>query len=267
MERKTILGLEKIKNRKNKYKLITNDKDYIISEDMVIKHYLFKDKTYSNEEFEKIIEDILEDEFFNKIINLLSISLKSEYEIIEYIHKNEYKNKTFLKQHQIQNIIDKLKQLNYIDDNKLCINLIDYYIRNNKGPLYIKQKLKEKHIEDNIVNKNLNVYDEQTENEIILKIINKEHYKDVPIKKFKLLLTNKLLRNGFSSRLVYTHIDNLQLEDNSINLIEKDYQKALNKISKKDKTESEKKQLIINYLLSKGYEYKIIKQFLNNSSN
>ena len=38
-----------------------------------------------------------------------------------------------------------------------------------------------------------------------------------------------------------------------------DYLKAYNKVSKKEKTESEKKQLIINYLLSKGYEYKLIK--------
>jgi SOS response regulatory protein OraA/RecX len=35
----------------------------------------------------------------------------------------------------------------------------------------------------------------------------------------------------------------------------------------KNKSESEKKQLIINGLLSKGYEYSLIKKYLNNSSN
>ena len=94
---------------------------------MIIKHYLFKDKTFTEKEFKKIIEDILEDEYFNKVINLLSISLKSEYEIIKYIHTNEAKNKTYLKDNQIDNIINKLKQFNYIDDNKLSISLIDYY--------------------------------------------------------------------------------------------------------------------------------------------
>ena len=266
MKEVKILGIEK-KERSKKFKLITTEEDYLISEDMIIKHYLFKDKTFTEKDFKKIIEDILEDEYFNKVINLLSISLKSEYEIIKYIHANETKNKTYLKDNQIQNIINKLKQLNYIDDNKLSISLIDYYIRNNKGPLYIKQKLKEKKIDETIINANLKVYTSDIEEEIIVKIIKKENNKNLPIKKFKLNLSNKLLRNGFSSNLVYKLIDKLVVEDNSKELIEKDYLKALNKVSKKEKSESEKKQLIINYLLSKGYEYQLIKEFLNNCSN
>ena len=95
-----ILGIEK-KERSKKYKLITSEEDYVVSEDMIIKHYLFKDKTFTEKEFKQVIEDILEDEYFNKVINLLSISLKSEYEIIKYIHTNEAKNKTYLKEKQI----------------------------------------------------------------------------------------------------------------------------------------------------------------------
>ena len=261
-----ILGLEK-KQRSKKYKLITSEDEYVISEDMIIKYQLFKEKTFTEKEFKLVIEDILEDEYFNKVINLLSISLKSEYEIIQYIHTNEIKNKTFLKEKQVKNIIEKLKQFNYIDDNKLAINLIDYYIRNNKGPLYIKQKLKEKKIDESIINSSLLGYTSDIEEEIIVKIIKKENNKNLPVKKFKLNLSNKLLRNGFSSSLVYKLVDKLEVEDNSSLLIEKDYLKALNKVSKKDKTESEKKQLIINYLLSKGYEYRLIKDYTNNSSN
>ena len=92
-----------------------------------------------------------------------------------------------------KNIIDKLKQLNYIDDNQLSINVIDYYIRNNKGPLYIKQKLKEKKIDENIINSNLKVYTSDLEEEIIVKIINKENNKNLPLKKFKINLSNKSL--------------------------------------------------------------------------
>lgn len=260
-----ILGIEK-KQRSKKFKLITTEDDYTVSEDMIIKHYLFKEQTFTEKEFKKIIEDILEDEYFNKVINLLSISLKSEYEIIKYIHTNEAKNKTYLKDNQVQNIIKKLKQLNYIDDNKLCISVIDYYIRNNKGPLYIKQKLKEKHINENIINSNLKVYDNSIEEEIIVKILSKETCKNIPLKKLKMNLCNKLIRNGFSSNLVYKHVDQFEFEDNSIDLIEKDYLKIYNRVSKKEKTDSEKKQLIINGLMSKGYEYSLIKDFLNNSS-
>ena len=260
-----IISIEK-KERSKKFKLITTKDEYVVSEDMIIKHYLFKDKIFTEKEFDKVIEDILEDEYFNKVINLLSISLKSEYEIIKYIHTNEAKNKTYLKDNQIDNIINKLKQFNYIDDNKLSISLIDYYIRNKKGPLYIKQKLKEKKIDEEIINSNLKSYTSEIEEEIILKLLQKESNKNLPIKKYKMNLQNKLLRNGFSPNLVYSLVDNLQVEDNSIELIEKDYLKALNKVANKDKTESEKKQLIINSLLSKGYDYRLIKDYLNNCS-
>lgn len=266
MENITILSVEK-KQKSKKYKVITDDLEYQVSEDMIIKHHLFKDKIFTKKEFDKVIEDILEDEYFNKVINLLSISLKSEYEIIQYIHNNEAKNKTYLKAKQINNIIEKLKQLNYLDDSKLCENVIDYYIRNNKGPLFIKQKLKEKKIDESIINDKIQCYDYALEEEIIVKIISKENNKNLPIKKYKQNLSNKLIRNGFNSSLVFKIVERMTIEDNSESLIEKDYIKVYNRVKDKNKTDSEKKQLIINGLLSKGYEYSLIKKYINSCSN
>lgn len=257
-----ILSIEK-KQRSKKYKVITDELDYTVSEDMIIKHQLFKDKVFTEKEFEQVIKDILEDEFFNKVLNLLSYSPKSEYEIINYIHTNEYKNKTFLSENQINNIMKKLEQLGYINDETLCENIIDYYIRNNKGPLYIKQKLRDKKIDDKIIDEKLKCYDYILEEEIITKLLQKESNNNLPIKKFKLNLSNKLIRNGFTSSLVFKLIDKQKYDDNSNDLIEKDFDKVYNKVMKKEnKSESEKKQLIINGLLSKGYEYQLIKNIM-----
>ena len=66
-----ILGIEK-KPKSKKYIIITEDLNYTVSEDMVIKHQLFKEKSFTEDEFKQVIEDILEDEYFNKVINLLS---------------------------------------------------------------------------------------------------------------------------------------------------------------------------------------------------
>lgn len=266
MKEITIISIEKRK-RSSKFNIITTEDDYIVSEDMVIKHHLFKDKTFTEKEFKQVIEDILEDEFFNKVLNLLSISYKSEYEIIQYIHTNEIKNKTFLKEKQVQNIISKLIELGYIDDERLSNSVVDYYIRNNKGPLFIKQKLKEKKVAEDIINRSLEAYDNKLEQEIIIKLIEKENNKNLPLKKFKMNLCNKLIRNGFNSNLVYRLVDNKTFEDNSESLIEKDYLKIYNRIKDKNKTDSEKKQLIINGLLSKGYEYSLVKKVLKDSSN
>lgn len=266
MDQIKILSIEKNKKSK-KYKVITDDLDYTVSEDMIIKHQLFKDEVFTKKEFSKVIEDFLEDEYFNKVINLLSMSYKSEYEIIKYIHTNETKNKQYLKEDQIQNIIKKLKQLNYLNDEKLCEYTIDYYIRNNKGPLFIKQKLKEKKVDEKLINEKLLCYDPSLEKEIIVKLIEKENNKNLPVKKFKMNLINKLVRNGFDSSIVYNLVDKVTFEDNSESLIEKDYNKIYNRIKDKNKTDSEKKQLIINGLLSKGYDYSLIKKYLNSCSN
>lgn len=261
-----ILNVEKI-TKKNKYKVITTENEYIVSEDLVIKYQLFKDKSYSKQYFEEVFQSIIQDTFLNKIINLLSISNKSEYEVIKYIHTQEEKNKQYLTENQINNIISILYQYNYLNDNKLCINLIDYYMRNNKGPLFIKQKLKEKKINEKLINTNLNVYNHLKEEEIIAKIIIKESDEKLPINKQKQNIINKLLRNGFTPSLVYSITNKTEFNDNSEQFIIKDYWKIYNRVKDKEKTDNEKKQLIINYLLNKGYDYKAIKEVINNSDN
>lgn len=261
-----ILNVEKIK-KNNKYKVLTTENEYIVSEDLLIKYQLFKDKTYSKQYFEDVIQSIIQDSFLDKIINLLSISNKSEYEVIKYIHTQEEKNKQYLNNIQISNIISILHQYNYLDDNKLCVSLIDYYIQNNKGPLFIKQKLKEKKIDEKLIINNLTTYDSSKEEEIIVKIIEKESNDELPINKQKQNIINKLLRNGFTPSLVYSIISKTNFVDNSGQLIMKDYSKVYNRVKDKDKTSNEKKQIIINYLLNKGYDYQIIKEVINNSYN
>ena len=59
MKEITIISIEKRK-RSSKFNIITTEDDYIVSEDMVIKHHLFKDKTFTEKEFKQVIEDILE---------------------------------------------------------------------------------------------------------------------------------------------------------------------------------------------------------------
>lgn len=258
-----IIALEK-KPRSKKYKVITNEEDYNFSEEMLIKYHIFKDQVFTKVEFEKILDDSLVDDYFNKVINLLSISLKSESEIIKYIHDKERVSKKYLKDNQINSIIEKIKQLGYLNEERLCDYILDYYYRNNKGPLYIKQKLIEKKVDRLLIEDTLKKYSYDMEEEAIDKILEKENNKNYTVKKYKMNLTNKLLRNGFSSNIVYKKIDKLKVEDKSNELIEKEFNKIYDKVNKKDITDHEKKQMIINKLLSKGYEYQLIKQYIKN---
>lgn len=258
-----IISVEK-KARSKKYNVITSEEDYTISEDMLIKYHIFKDSVFTKKEFDKILQDLIQDEYFNKVLNLLSFSLKSEYEIIQYIHENERKSKKYLKEKQLNDLIGRLKSLRYLDDEILCNHTLDYYYRNKKGPLFIKQKLIEKKVDKSLIDKTLDKYSYDMEKELIEEIISKEYNNNLTVKKFKLSLSNKLIRNGFSNSLVYNLVDKMEVEDLSLDLIEKDYNKLLSKVDKKDKTDYEKKQLIINGLLQKGYEYQVIANYLKN---
>ena len=256
-----IISVEK-KPRSKKYNIVTSEEDYTISEDMLIKYHIFKDSVFTENEFKKIIEDLTLDEYFNKVLNLLSFSLKSEYEVIQYIKENEKKTKKRLSLTQIDELINRIKSFGYLNDELLCNHVLDYYYRNKKGPLYIKQKLIEKKVDKQLIDSTIKNYTYEMEKELIEEIISKENNNNYTVKKFELNLSNKLIRNGFSNNIVYNLVEKLEVEDNSLELIEKDYNKLLLKISKKDKTDYEKKQLIINGLMQKGYEYQVISKYL-----
>lgn len=256
-----ILGLEK-KQISKKYKVVTSEDDYNFSEDMIIKYHIFKDAVFTKKEFDKILEDSLKDDYFNKVLNYIGASPKSVYEIEKYIHDKERKSKQYLKEYQIQEIIDRVEKLGYLNDEELCNNVLDYYIRNNKGPLFIKNKLIEKRIDENLIEEVLQKYTYDIESDVIDRVISKEKNNGYTVKKFKINLTNKLIRNGFTSSLVYSKVDKLEVEDNNEELIEKDFSKIYYKVMKKDISDYDRKQLILANLLSKGYEYREINDII-----
>ena len=147
-------------------------------------------------------------------------------------------------------------------------NVVQAIVIASDGQMTVDENIKKPEInsKEDLINECLMVYDDDIQSEIIVKILEKENNKNYTLKKFKNNLSNKLIRNGFSSSLVYKLIDRMQYDDNSELLIEKDFNKVYNRIKNKDKSENEKKQLIIQGLLSKGYEYSLIKKYLNESN-
>ena len=69
MDNISIISIEK-RPKSKKYNLITTKDDYVISEEIIVKYQLNKDKSFTEKEFNQLIEDILEDEYFNKVFNL-----------------------------------------------------------------------------------------------------------------------------------------------------------------------------------------------------
>lgn len=263
MEEIKILSLEK-KPRSKKYKVITSTDTFTFNEDTIIKYMIFKDKVFEQKEWNKVLEDAITDEYFNKVLNYLGSSYKSVYEIKKYLYDKSKKNNVKIKEKQIEDIISRVSSLGYLNDEMLSKNVCDYYYRSNKGPLYIKAKLSEKKVDEKTIDLALMSYSNEMEEEAITRLLTKEKNDKYPLKKYKLMLTNKLIQNGFSKNVIERVLNSWAFEDKSDDLIVKDYDKIIRKIDKKELTNYERKQYIINSLLNKGYDYHTINDYLKN---
>ena len=263
MEEIKILSLEK-KPRSKKYKVVTLTDSFTFSEDTIIKYMIFKDKVFEQKEWNKILEDAITDEYFNKVLNYLGSSYKSIYEIRKYLHDKSKKNNIKLNEKQIEDIIHRVRSLGYLNDEMLAKNICDYYFRSNKGPLFIKAKLSEKKVDEQTIDLALLSYTEEMQEEAITRVLTKEKNEKYPLKKYKLMLTSKLIQNGFSKHVIERVLSSWTFEDKSEDLIVKDYDKIIRKMEKKEFTNYERKQYVINSLLNKGYDYQTINEYLKN---
>jgi regulatory protein len=242
-----ILSVEK---KKDKYRVTTNENEFVFDEDTIIKHLVFKDKIFTKDEFTLILDDLAINTAFNKALRYLNYGLRTIYEMKTYL--KEFTN--------IDKVIEKLQDLGYLNDKAYAKNYLDYCKRNNKGPIFYKNKLLEKKIDKTIINHYLEEYSYNSQLDIIMNIINKEINKltAYPFKSQQRMLISKLIRNGFSNEIIYETVNKLELVDESDDSLKRDFEKQTLKLKSKDITDSEKKQRIIAHLLNKGYEYRKI---------
>ena len=178
-----------------------------------------------------------------------------------YIQKND-KEKT-LKVKDYNEIIARLRSLNYVNDDLYAKQIVDYY-KATKGKNYIKQYLREKRVDNSIIENSILLIEDDEEIEIALKIANKyvQTIRKYPFKKQKEMTMNKLLRSGFSSNLISKIISKIEFIDESDFSLKKDYLKIIKRLEKKEMSSYDKKQYILNSLLAKGYEYKNINNII-----
>ncbi|MDD2258989.1 MAG: RecX family transcriptional regulator [Bacilli bacterium] len=255
MNQSMIKIIDVTKNRK-KFIVSTLNKDYTFEEDTIIKYAIYKNKEFTEKEFENIVIDNQKYIILNVALYYLSFRSRSIYEVYSYLRKKDYSEDLVLV------VIEKLKDLEYLDDFSFSKELLDYYIRNNKGPKFILEKLKQKGIESFIINEIMLLFDNETETKIIHTIIEKNIKKNIhePIKKQKQKLYNKLLRDGFSSNRILSIINQYKFIADCEQTLIKEIEIIKKRYSKYD--EKIMKNKIITSLLNKGYDYAIIKKYL-----
>lgn len=236
--------LKKINNGKYKVKF-DNNEEITIYDEIILKNNLLINKEVDNERLEQIILDNSFYDIYNKVLKYISIKVRSEKEIDEYIKKYdllEYseKIKTMLRKNNLINDISYMKA--YVYDK---VNL------SSDGPNKIFKYLKLQDIDDSDILSELDKYKDvfyEKLNKLMNKKICSNHTNS------RICLKNKLLIYfidlGYDKSDIIDAFDKFYKCDESI--IEKEYSKLYNKYSKK--YEKEKLDYVIyNKLYLKGF--------------
>ena len=197
-----IIKYEKKKN--NIYKIyLENDQSINIYEDVILKNNLLFKKEIDEELLEQLDLDNNKEDAYNKCIKYISVRIRSEYEIREYLKRREIDDDL------IEITIEKLIKNNLLNDDIFAKAFINDKLNfTTMGPYKIEQELKKHKIDNNIISKYLC----DIEDQIIDDKINKQITKLMKSNRKKQNLRNKIYMNllslGYSNEMILRNINN-----------------------------------------------------------
>ena len=179
-----IVTLEKQQKKENRFNLFLDGEFYSgLNLDQIVKYNL---KNGLDIEKQKIDEIVLESEVFyafNKVLKYISKAMKTEFDLRAYLKQKSFNDEV------IEKTIDKLKLYNYVDDEIYVKSYIQTY-KDKFGENKIKQNLKNKKIDEELIEKYL-IFDEDD----VLNNIKKEILKQTKNKAMDIKLKQKIFRN------------------------------------------------------------------------
>lgn len=242
------MKIMKIQKKNNKYKIILEDNNIIETYDeVIIKENILYKKEMTDELKSKIEKENKYYEIYNNILKYIKTKLRSEYEIREYIKKNEIDKITE------ENLINKLKDSKLIDDKTYTYAYIHDRMKfSNDGPYKIKKELLKNKIEESIIEEELNKIDkeeiyEKLKKQILKKLSANTKYSNNMIKQ---KLINYFITQGYEKQMIIEILEN-NLVSNT-NILKKEYDKLYNKYKNKY-DEYELKKVIKQKLYQKGF--------------
>lgn len=241
--------------KKGKHYLVyasENELPIKLTEDCIVNNRIMKGVVFDEETWKEIVSSSNNDYLFDKVLNFIDYKPRTEKEIREYLIKKE------VSEYVMEDIIKRLKQIKYLDDDKYASAFVEEGIKNKKGPLLISYQLDNLGIEKDITSKYLSNYDYETQFANALEIAKKSKalQSRYPIKKSKELIYQKLIRTGYNVEIINKALASLDFQADSLENLWNDYQRLL--------TKSQDKNKIITALMAKGYNYQDIKKVINN---
>lgn len=254
------MKIDKIKKTGKKYKItLDNGKEIATYEDVILDNGLLFHRFINDKLYKKIIEDTKYFQSYNKVLDMISRRLRSEYEVLEYLKKSE------IEENDIKNIIDNLKKIGLIDDIAYAKAYTNDKINLSfDGPYKIKKNLVQNKIDESIIHEVIENIDRDILHQHIDKIIDKKVKSNTKytsnMLKQKIIIY--LVNLGYSKDMVVKRLDRKEIKNPNL---KKEMDKVLNKLKKKYDGD----KLIFNLkgkLYSKGYTREEIEEYIKDSS-
>lgn len=225
-----IIKFKKLANYRYKI-FLDNNQSIILNEDVILSNNLL----FSKEIYD--LNDLLtknkKNEVYNKVVNYISIRIRSKYEIDNYLKKFELLNNDF------KDIIDNLINNKLINDSLFVQCFINDKINLSYDGFYkIKKELSKHNIDNNIIYDYLQTINDNIWIDKINNIISKQLKINKKYNGYK--LKNKiylyLINLGYDNKMVNDILNkyNFSINNNNYDNV---YKKLFNKYSKKYKDE------------------------------
>ena len=251
--------ISKIKESNNYIVLyLDNNEKLYVSIEAYFKHNLANLKGFDNKTYELLKKEENLILGYNAVLKKLSVKDHSIKQIKDFLYL-----KRKLNSDEVNKIIDKLIQYNLLDDEKYCIERINYLNEQLFSIKQIKNKLKNEGISNELIEKYI-VSDSNKEYEKVNKLVNKylNTIKNKSLNAKKQLILNKVVNLGFNYDDVKMAIDNLDIKvDNEYELLKKEYLKIKNKYQRKYES-YDLKYRISGYLMNKGFKLEDINKVM-----
>jgi regulatory protein len=211
-----VTALESQKKDPSRVNLFVDDNFFCgVSLNTIAKYSLYVGKETSQEILEELFSSELQSRFFERAISFLESSPKTERQIRQYLKDLSFKKKgkwfeTLENQmfsNILENVITKLKEYQYIDDEKYAELFISSRLRTRpRGKDILVMELISKGVAKDIAEKvvNLEVEDEYT----LLKELYTKKFKDEKMTEDDRKKIDFLRRKGFSWDLIEKYINN-----------------------------------------------------------
>lgn len=207
MQEYTITALEPQKNSKRRYNLYLDGEFKCgVTEDSVAVFRLKVRQTLTESKLQEIMDTTETQTAFDKCLNLLGKSMKTTKQIKDYLQQKGFGDRVS------QNVVNKLKEYRYIDDEAYAIAFVSQF-KTNKGAFRIRQELMLKGIKKEIIDEALTGIDENENVENAFNIA-KKAVKGKQIDQKQLIKVNRhLLSRGFDFETVNVVINRLKTEN------------------------------------------------------